>query len=119
MRHFLWLLTLPLTFVAVVFGIANRDPVTLDFWPLPLFLDIPLVALIFGCIVAGFFAGAATLWISGGKRRRQARADRREAAELKREVQRLRQRHIEQTGEAGGETPTPVPSTDIRRLPAA
>ena len=119
MRHFLWLLTLPATVVVVIFAVSNHAPVTLDFWPLPLFLDVPVIALIFGCVVAGFFAGAVTMWVSGARRRRQARADRREVGELKREVQRLQQRHIEQTRGADAAAPTPVPSTDIRRLPAA
>lgn len=119
MRHFSWLLTVPITAVVVIFAISNRKAATLDFWPLPLFLEAPVFVLVIGCLVAGFFAGAVTMWFSGAKRRRQARADRREAAELKREVQRLQQRHIEQAQGSGQAAPTPVPSTDIRRLPAA
>jgi len=90
MKRLSWILTLPLMAVAVVFAIANREVVVLDLWPLAMTIQAPLFVLVLGAAVVGLFAGAVVAWFSGGPTRRRARAARRRAAELEREIAYLR-----------------------------
>jgi uncharacterized integral membrane protein len=87
-KHFSWILTLPLTVVVIVFAVANRDFVPLDLWPFEIALQVPVFALVLGSLFLGFLIGALAMWLSGGKQRRQARAARGRLAKLERAVQR-------------------------------
>jgi len=87
-KHFSWILTLPLTLVIVVFAVANRHFVPLDLWPFEVAVDVPVFVLVLGSVLIGFLTGALVMWLSGGKQRRQARAARGQVAKLEREVQR-------------------------------
>ena len=73
MRHSSWIVTLPATAVAVVFAVANRAPASVDFWPLPWVVELPIYLLVLGSLILGFFIGAGVAWLSAGKRRRQTR----------------------------------------------
>lgn len=90
-----WLFRLiwtPVLIVAVLFLVANRQPVAVSFDPisaaapalttpaLPLWLWLMLMLFI------GFFAGAAGMWLSGRPQRAKTRADRRELKILRREL---------------------------------
>jgi hypothetical protein len=85
------LIWLPLGFLLVMFLVANRKPVAISFDPLS--VDHPAVATpalplwiwLILALLAGFFAGAAGMWMSGRPKRRRARAERRELRALKRE----------------------------------
>jgi uncharacterized integral membrane protein len=85
-RHFSWIVTIPLAFVVIVFGIANREPVVVDLWPLPLSFEAPLVLVIFFSFVAGFLIGALIMWFSAGRYRRRAREARNRVAQLEYDV---------------------------------
>ncbi len=91
MKRFSWILTLPLIAVAVIFSIANREPVTLDLWPFEKSLQLPLFVILLGCIAFGLVVGGVATWLSAGPARRRARQLRRRVAELEREAARLSQ----------------------------
>jgi lipopolysaccharide assembly protein A len=73
MRRFSYVLTVPLAVVLVLFAIDNRDTLTVSFWPLPWAATLPSFLALFLALLIGFFAGAAAIWLSGGKARRRAR----------------------------------------------
>ena len=73
MRRFSYFLTVPLAILLVLFAIDNRDRMTISFWPLPWAVAMPGFLALFVALLIGFFAGAAAIWISGGKARRRAR----------------------------------------------
>jgi lipopolysaccharide assembly protein A len=56
-------ITLPVTLVVVVFAVANRHPVSVDFWPFALAMDIPLYALALGTLAFGGLLGALLTWV--------------------------------------------------------
>lgn len=88
MKHFSWILTLPVTVVVIVFAVANRDFVPLDLWPFEIALQIPVFVLVLGSMFLGFLIGALTMWLSAGKQRRRSRTARSRLTKLEREVQR-------------------------------
>ena len=77
MKYFLWLITLPLTLVAVVFAIANRHAVMIDLWPLEFEppIELPLFSILLVTLLTGFVLGGAVTWLSAcrGSRPREAR----------------------------------------------
>ncbi len=88
MKHIAPILTLPLTIIVVAFAVKNRDFVPLDLWPFELAASVPVFVLVLGSMFLGFLIGALTMWLSSGKRRRQARVTRRRLTKLERDVQR-------------------------------
>ena len=101
-----WIWTLPLMVVAVIFAIANREAVKLDLWPLEISIQAPLFILVLGSVAVGLFAGGVAVWFSGGHTRRQARAARRQVAELERELANLRHAYDKVP-------PAPAPGTPV------
>ncbi len=80
--------------LAVVFALANREPVTVALSPLPsLPLEVapPLYLLVLLVLLAGVAIGGASGWLAASRRRRAARESRREAAALRRELDDLKQ----------------------------
>ncbi len=73
MRRFSYIVSVPLAILLVVFAVANRASMTISFWPLPWSLALPGFMALFIALLIGFFAGAAAVWLSGGKARRRAR----------------------------------------------
>ena len=57
------LITLPVTLAVVVFAVANRSPVTVDFWPFALAVDVPLYGLALGTLALGCLLGALLTWL--------------------------------------------------------
>lgn len=57
------LITLPVTLAVVVFAVANRGPVTVDFWPFALAVDVPLYGLALGTLALGCLLGALLTWL--------------------------------------------------------
>ncbi len=86
MRRFHWLVTAPIVLVLVVFAVANRDPITLNLWPLPVTLQTRVFIAVLLPLVVGFLMGEVSAWISGRHRRRQARHTARRVEELERAV---------------------------------
>jgi uncharacterized integral membrane protein len=82
--------------VIVVLAVANREPVTLHLLPegmsrlAPVSRQVPLFIVILLSIVAGIVVGYLFEWLREHKHRRRASQKAREAAELNRQVDRLR-----------------------------
>ena len=100
MRHLSWIVTLPLTVVAVIFAVANRGEVELHFWPLPWSHPVPVYLVVLGSLFTGFFLGWFVAWIAAAPRRRRARQTAERARELAREVGELRRRLAVDAGPA-------------------
>lgn len=75
--------------VAVVFTIANRELVTLDFWPFELSLRAPLFVVLLASLFVGLLIGGLAVWLSAGRTRRRGRQARRRVEQLERELARL------------------------------
>ena len=76
---------LPVAVAVVLFAIANRHEVAIDFWPLPFDAETPLYVALLGALALGILIGAA---VSVGKWRLRARANARRSARsaIKRDV---------------------------------
>ena len=98
MRRFLILFILvPLAIVVVALSVANRQGVVLSFDPFTSgasrwSVDVPLFILLFATLGLGIVVGGVAAWIGQGKWRRAARAERANAARLRQDVERLRER---------------------------
>ncbi len=90
MRLLSWFVIVPVALAVVVFSVSNRAPVTVDFWPLPFTAELRVFAVVLVSVFAGFVLGGLVAWISGGKRRRRARAMARRARSAEAELARLR-----------------------------
>lgn len=88
-----WVFLLPLCFVLILFGLSNRQIVTINFDPLtqtaPLVppLSLPLFFVMFGFLIFGVLLGGLATWFSQGKQRKEKRRWRREATRLEKEAQ--------------------------------
>lgn len=115
MRHLSWIVTIPVTVVAVVFAVANREPVPLSFWPLPWSVDLPVYLIVLGCLLAGFLLGGFVAWVAAAPRRRRARRTTERARELAQELAELRRREAELRA-ARAEQTAPVPGAGAAAL---
>ena len=86
MRLVHWFVTAPIALLLVIFAVSNRDSVMVEFWPLPAALVAPLYLVVLLSLLAGFLIGALTAWITGGRRRREARLRARRIEALEREL---------------------------------
>jgi uncharacterized integral membrane protein len=68
-----WILLLPLLILLVLFGLSNKEEVSLSLWPFDLAWVAPLsvAVLVIGAIC--FLLGAAITWAAGLSHRRHAR----------------------------------------------
>ena len=78
--------------LVILFSITNRQSVALDLWPLPLFVDVPIYAVVIAAAVIGFIAGGIVAWFSGGRARRRARVESRRAHNLEKDLSTLNER---------------------------
>lgn len=67
------LLLLPAAVVVVLFAIANRVQVTVEFDPLPFAVKVPLYVVAMVAMLIGLLIGGSAAWIAADKRRRRAR----------------------------------------------
>ncbi|MGE4280904.1 MAG: lipopolysaccharide assembly protein LapA domain-containing protein [Magnetospirillum sp.] len=86
MRWLGWLIATPVALLIVVFAVANRHDVRLEFWPLPWAVDLPVYLVVLGVLAKGLVLGAVVTWLSGHKTRRRAREQRRRAESLERQL---------------------------------
>lgn len=86
MRWLGWLAATPVALLIVVFAVANRHEVRLEFWPLPWALDLPVYLVVLGVLAKGLVLGSVVTWLSGHKTRRRAREQRRRAESLERQL---------------------------------
>jgi len=91
-----WFVLLPLCAVLVVFALANREPVVLNFNPFVNAADadpavpglgVPLFVVIFGVLLVGILLGGVATWFAQGQHRREERSFRRENERLHRELE--------------------------------
>lgn len=113
MKIFYRLVFIPVAAVFVVFAVANRHALTLNLWPLPLEIDLPVYIAVLGALAVGMAIGGSAQWISDGKWRRRARADKRKASALERQLT-LVEAAREAGGEAAGEPPEPQALRRVR-----
>lgn len=92
MKHLSWIILFPLAVLLIVFSVTNRNAVTIDLWPLPVMIDVPLFALVFAALLMGVAWGGVSAWLNGGKARRAARMKTREAELNAAEAGRLKDR---------------------------
>ena len=85
MKLFHWLVTAPIAVILIVFAVANRDPITLTFWPLPVALTAPIYIVVLLTLLAGFLLGEFVAWFHGRTWRREARRNADRIRELERE----------------------------------
>ena len=87
MKLFHWLVTAPLALILIVFAVANRDTITLTFWPLPITLAAPIYLVVLLALLAGFFLGELAAWLAGRTSRRKARHAARRVEELEHAIE--------------------------------
>jgi uncharacterized integral membrane protein len=89
-KHFSWIITLPLTIVVIIFSVNNITDMPVDFWPFGIVVLWPTFLVVLLAIVIGFLFGAVAMWFSAGTSRREARHQRAEARRLAHELDSLR-----------------------------
>ena len=107
MKHVSWIITIPVTLVVVVFAIANRTPITVNFWPLPWVAQLSLYLVILGSLLAGFLVGAAIAWLSAGRRRQEARRTAERLRGLTAELTQLQRQQAAALDGTAGRLPAP------------
>ena len=75
-----WIVLLPVLVIMAVFAIANRRPVTIDFDPLPVTMEMPLFLLVFGIFLLGVLGGGGAAWWRQRHWRQEARRLKRQGA---------------------------------------
>jgi uncharacterized integral membrane protein len=94
MRGFAKLIILvPLALLAIAFAIGNHHDVTLYFDPIssePPGFTIPAYVVVFGALILGVLIGGVATWIGQHGYRRAARTHRREAEQLRADLDRAR-----------------------------
>ena len=88
MKLLRWMVGIPIGVCIVVFAVANRHYVTVRFDPLPFAPEWPLYGIVFAGLVLGFVGGVTVAWLGGHRTRRDARANKRKAAVLERDLAR-------------------------------
>ncbi len=68
-----WIIMIPFALVVIVFSAVNRDLVTLDLWPLPNEIMVPVFTMVLAVFIFGFLFGGIVAWVSAGTQRRKAR----------------------------------------------
>jgi uncharacterized integral membrane protein len=97
-----WLILVPLSVVLVLFALANRHLVALNFNPFVTTsgdpapgYGVPLFVVLYAMLLIGVLAGGIATWFAQGPHRRREKHWRREAQQLSEELERLRRRHGE------------------------
>jgi uncharacterized integral membrane protein len=92
-----WVVLVPLCLVLIVFALANRQLVVVNFNPLVPSgalstpgIGVPLFLVIFTVLLFGVVLGGVATWFAQGQHRRDERAYKRETERLNREVDVLR-----------------------------
>lgn len=92
MKTLVRILVLAAVVVAAAFAVFNREVVTIDFWPFPYQLQLPLYLLLVASLALGFLIGSAVTWSLQGKWRHRARERARRIEALEREASALTDR---------------------------
>jgi uncharacterized integral membrane protein len=62
-RRLSWIATFFFGVVLSVFSVVNHAPVSIDLWPLPLGIDLPLFVVALGMLALGIIVGAMLFWV--------------------------------------------------------
>ena len=88
-----WIVLVPLCGLLVIFALANRQAVTVNFNPFTIPGDpampgigVPMFLVIFGVLLVGVVLGGIATWFSQAPHRRDERAFKRENERLHREL---------------------------------
>lgn len=95
LRLIKFLLLLPVAIALVLFGVANRQIVTLVLDPISpaaeaFKVSVPLFVFFFGMLAVGAVVGSITTWLAQGRHRKAERQFRRERDRLQDECTRLK-----------------------------
>src|SRR5690348_14054337 len=92
-----WVVLVPLCLVLIVFALANRQLVVVNFNPLVPSesltspgVGVPLFLVLFTVLLFGVILGGVATWFAQGQHRRDERSWKREAERLNREVSAMR-----------------------------
>ena len=107
MKQIAWIITIPFTIIVVIFAIANRTPITVDFWPLPWIAQLPLYLVVLGSLLAGFLVGAVIAWLSASRRRQEARRTAERLRGLTAELSQLQRQQAAALDGTAGRLPAP------------
>jgi len=86
MKFFRWVVLALVAFVLILFAVSNRESVSVELWPLPALVELPLYLVVLGTLLVGFFAGELIAWGRNWRWRREARWSRDRIAVLEREL---------------------------------
>lgn len=111
MNRLVWIVTLPVALLVILFALMNRQEVTLSLWPLPWDIGAPLFLFTLGAIVFGFLFGALSAYLSGTTTRRKLRAANRALAESQDELAILKR--AQGQGTSGQQLPVHRPPTAL------
>jgi uncharacterized integral membrane protein len=102
-----WVVLVPLCLVLIVFALANRQLVVVNFNPLVPSealttpgVGVPMFLVLFTVLLFGVVIGGVATWFAQGHHRRDERTYRRESERLSREVDAMRR------------SPTALPTVD-------
>lgn len=118
MKYLSWILTIPVTIVAVVFAVTNRAAATLNLWPLGITIEAPLFVLVLGSGLVGVVLGGVIAWLSAGRARQRAREARYRASDAERELGYLQRKLEREQSAAGSGTVPHTPANDAAAHPA-
>lgn len=82
-----WIIIGLIGLIFIVFAVHNYHAASVNLWPAPVALSLPLFVVVFAAIVLGFVGGALVAWLAGGKTRRKARDAKRAARQLESQVE--------------------------------
>jgi uncharacterized integral membrane protein len=92
-----WVVLVPLCLVLIVFALANRQLVVVNFNPLVPSealttpgVGVPLFLVLFAVLLMGVVLGGIATWFAQGPHRRDERTYRRETERLAREIEAMR-----------------------------
>ncbi len=92
MKFIFWIVLLVVAVVFIAFSVTNRSVVTVDLWPSPYSIDMPLFGVALVALFIGFIWGGIIAWVYGGKTRERVRNMYRRAESDKRDLAILRQK---------------------------
>jgi uncharacterized integral membrane protein len=84
MRIILWLIAAVCVLALATFAVANREIVTLNLWPLPFTVAVPLFSCILGAFAVGLLFGTGVTALSRQRLKIQARSSARRAERAER-----------------------------------
>lgn len=86
-----WLIGFPLALIAITFAVINRHPVTVDVWPFPWEISVPLYLLVLGALAVGIVFGGIFTWLSAAPVRGRAVKESRRANAMAYQLDQLKE----------------------------